>query len=242
MLRTQTHSDWPSLAVRIDGALKPLAAPIAITFDASSASERFSDREYPAPSETGRTGAVAAGCVFWIHATERMFVTAPADHGNCSVGSYTHGLLRGADAVSKDDVQAILSAGWVSEADFGALPALTTSPTAITYGPLTAAVGPDVVLLRLNGLGLMTVKDAFPELSISGKPQCHIVPQALLSGAPCASVGCALSRARTGMRAEEMICAVPAKGLEDFVERVEAAVALDRAMARYASQDAKRFG
>ena len=39
----------------------------------------------------GRTGAVAASCVFWIEATEAVFATVAEDHGNCSVGSLTHG-------------------------------------------------------------------------------------------------------------------------------------------------------
>ena len=65
---------------------------------------------------------------------------------------------------------------------------------------------------------------------------------AFLNGAPFTSVGCALSRARTGMRPEEVTCAVSNRGFEAFVARVEAALALDRAMARYAAQNAKRFG
>lgn len=242
MTDTRTHPDWRSLAERITAALKPAAAPIAIRFKATpSGVGRFSERAYPAPSPEGRTGAVAAGCMFWLEASARAFETVPADHGNCSVGSYTHGLLGAAEATRKDDVAAIVSAGWVSDADLTGLPRLTNAPSVITYGPLAESEDPDVVLLRLNGLALMTVKDAFPELAISGKPQCHIIPHALLSGAPSASVGCALSRARTGMRPEEMTCAVAASGFEVFVERVEAALALDRAMARYAAQDAKRF-
>ena len=56
-----------------------------------------------------------------------------------------------------------------------------------------------------------------------------------------ASVGCALSRARTGMRPEEMTCAIPGPKLLDAIHAVEAAVALDRAMAGYAAADARRF-
>jgi uncharacterized protein (DUF169 family) len=60
-------------------------------------------------------------------------------------------------------------------------------------------------------------------------------------GAVAVSVGCALSRARTGMRAEEMTCAIPDPRLADIVQQVETAAALDRAMARYAAADAGRF-
>jgi len=62
------------------------------------------------------------------------------------------------------------------------------------------------------------------------------------SSAIAASVGCALSRSRTGMRSEEMTCVIPGKRLPEAVETLEATAGLDRAMARYASADAKRFG
>ena len=44
------------------------------------------------------------------------------------------------------------------------------------------------------------------------------------------------------MRSEEMTCVIPGKRLPDVVETLEATAGLDRAMARYASADAKRFG
>jgi uncharacterized protein (DUF169 family) len=87
----------------------------------------------------------------------------------------------------------------------------------------------------------MTLKSAFPTLRIEGKPQCHIIAIAKESGEPAASVGCALSRARTGMKAEEMTCALPAARLREIVAEIEAAADLDRSMARYASADARRF-
>ena len=102
-------------------------------------------------------------------------------------------------------------------------------------------VEPDVVLLRINGLGLMTLKGAFPEMPIEGKPQCHVVAMAKEQGAVAASVGCTLSRTRTGMKAEEMTCALPARRLGEIVDALEATVKLNRAMASYASADAKRF-
>ena len=87
----------------------------------------------------------------------------------------------------------------------------------------------------------MTLKDALPDLRIEGKPQCHIIAIAKEHGQVAASVGCALSRARTGMRPEEMTCAIPGGRLADVVEALEGAVTLDRMMASYAAADAKRF-
>ena len=97
------------------------------------------------------------------------------------------------------------------------------------------------MLLRINGFALMTLKDALPTLRIEGKPQCHIVAIAKEQGDVAASVGCALSRARTGMRPEEMTCAIPGRKLGEVVSALEAAVTLDRMMASYAAADAKRF-
>jgi len=43
------------------------------------------------------------------------------------------------------------------------------------------------------------------------------------------------------MTSEEMTCALPAAKLPSLVAAIEDAAELDRAMARYASEDARRF-
>ena len=235
---------WSDLAERLIAALKPIGAPIGIAFvqeaDASDA-PRF-DAAYPAPNESGRTGAVSAGCVFWMRAVDRMFSTVAADHANCSVGSYTHGFITLAEAAPRDDVVAALESGWVNEASVSSLPHVLDRPAQVVYGPLARfETDPDVVLMRINALALMTLKDAFPGLRIEGKPQCHIIAVAKENGEIAASVGCALSRARTGMRSEELTCALPASRLAEIVPAIEAAADLDRAMASYAGTDAQRF-
>jgi len=240
---SENTTDWRDLADRLTSVLKLAAPPIAISFQmqADSSVAGLGDA-IAAPNEHGRTGQVPAGCVFWIKATDRVFSTVAKDHANCSVGSYTHGFLSLAEAATKDDVKAVLEAEWVGPADVQSLPHLSEKPHTVVYGPLAAITGePDVVLVRINGLALMTLKDAFPKIAIEGKPQCHIIPMAKQQGEPVASLGCALSRARTGMKAEEMTCAIPAPGLSGIVERLEQAAGLDRAMARYAAADAKRF-
>ena len=230
----------------MSAALKLAAAPVAIRFhaDAGEAAAERRAGEYPPPNARGRTGQVPAGCVFWIEAADRTFATAPADHANCSVGSLTHGLISLEEAATRDDVEAVLGAGWVDEKAVLALPRVTERPDAIVYGPLSAVgndENPDVVLLRLNGRGLMTLRDTFPEMPIEGKPQCHIVAMAKEQGQVAASVGCALSRTRTGMRPEEMTAVIPGERLAGAVDAIEATVALNGQMAGYAAADARRF-
>ena len=239
-----TSTDWISLNRRLVAALKPTGAPVAISFHApgeTPPAERVAP-DYPEPNERGRTGQVPAGCVFWNHGAERTFATAAEDHANCSVGSYTHGFLTLEEAAGKDDVEAVLAAGWVDEAAVMGLPHVAERPGSVVYGPLAeTSVAPDIVLLRINGFALMSLKSACPELVIEGKPQCHIVAMAKDQGAVAASVGCALSRARTGMRPEEMTCVIPGARLAEVVDSLEATVDLDRMMAHYAATDAQRF-
>jgi uncharacterized protein (DUF169 family) len=234
--------DWAALADRLSRALELSSPPVAITFaDAPPPGiERFgAPMSEPAPD--GRRGRVPAGCVFWAHGRERAFATIPEDHGNCTVGSVTHGLLSPADAIG-EDVAELADAGWVGPGALTALPRVTTRPGSVVYSPLAAAAAdPDVVLLLVDGRQLMVLADALPELVVEGKPQCGIVATAKERGLPAASFGCALSRQRTGMRPDEMTCALPAAELDAIVESVERASAVGDVVARYAAADACRF-
>jgi uncharacterized protein (DUF169 family) len=145
-------------------------------------------------------------------------------------------------AAQRADVGALVEAGWVTPQIFPTIPTVSTRPASITYGPLAqASIEPDVVLLRTNAKGVMTLGDALGDLVIEGKPQCHIVAIAKEQNRPAASVGCALSRARTGMGAHEMTCALPGPRLEQSLDAIERAAAVDATVARYAATDAGRF-
>jgi len=235
--------DWTSLAERLDGCLHPTAPPIAITFAAEPPDGVAPfDEPMPPPLPDGRTGRVPAGCVFWVKATDRTFATLPEDHGNCSVGSLTHGLKSASQIAGNSDVAALLETGWVTAEMVPEIPVVTERPGAIVYGPLAETpVDPDVVLIRLTAKSLMVLRDALPGMPVEGKPQCHIVAMAKEQGEVAASVGCMLSRVRTGMPSTEVTCAIPAARLEKVIDRVQGTAAVDAAVAVYAAGDAGRF-
>jgi len=240
-----TTTQWRELADGLAAALHLATPPVAITFSAARPDgvEGFG-APLSEPAADGRRGRVSAGCVFWVHGATSTFSTAPEDHGNCSVGSVTHGLARLEDVAGRDDVGALLETGWVSADAVERIPVVTERPGAITYGPLRdtpAHVEPDVVLLRVNGRQMMVLADALPGMRIEGKPQCHVVALAKQEQVPAASVGCALSRARTGMTPDEMTCALPARELRTTLEAVVRAAETDSAVAKYAAADARRF-
>ena len=240
-------SDWRALSDRLVGALHLSTAPVFLAFGTERPGNvpEF-DAPMSEPAGDGRQGRVSASCVFWMEAEKAGagFSTVAEDHGNCSVGRLTHGFSSLEEVAGNDDVTALLSSGWVTPEMVPAIPLVAERPGAITYGRLEAVpdgVAPDVVMLRVNGRQLMVLSDSIPGLHIDGKPQCHIIAIAKDQGVPAASVGCALSRARTGMRPDEMTCALPAASLADIAGRIETTAATDTVVAKYAADDARRF-
>jgi uncharacterized protein (DUF169 family) len=236
--------DTAALAAELGALLRLAVPPIGIAFRAEPATPGVPPigRPHPAPAADGRTGAAAAPCVFWFLGTERVFSTVEADHANCSVGSYTHGFKRLDEVAGKDDVAALVGAGWVGEADFPRVRAVKDKPGSIVYGPLDALpVEPDVVFLRLSPKQAMVLDDALGGVRFEGKPQCHVLAIAKDGGETAISVGCMLSRVRTGMASTEMSCAIPAARLAETVAALRRNAATERAVAAYAAADAARF-
>jgi len=238
-----SSTDWSTLANDLTAALYLTAPPLAITFSDAPLPgvEPFAD-PMPEPMPDGRTGRVPAGCVFWMKAADRTFGTVAEDHGNCSVGSLTHGFKTLEEIAANSDVAALLETGWVTMDVVPQIPVVRERPGAVTYGPLAdTPVDPDVVFLRVNGRQMMVLSDAIPGLRIEGKPQCHIVAIAKEEGVAAASVGCALSRVRTGMPPTEMTCALPAAQLPGILASIVRNAGADGAVAKYAGDDARRF-
>lgn len=242
-MRDDATRDYAEIAEDLADLLSLSVNPIGITFSNAEpvGIARF-DGAMPPPTADGRTGRVPAGCVFWVRSTERTFATVPEDHGNCSVGSLTHG-LKPLDAVAtNDDVAALVQSGWVSPEVFPHIPVVKDRANFIVYGPLADAnTDPDVVFIRLNGKQVMLLHAAWPELRFEGKPQCHIIPIAKEEGEIAVSVGCMLSRVRTGISNNEVTCAIPWALLPALIEKLRMSRGADLNVAIYAAEDSKRF-
>jgi len=217
--------------------------PIAITLHDELPDDgvpRF-DEPMSELTEDGRSGRVAAPCVFWMHAHERTFDTVAEDHGNCSVGRFTHGFVDAADILDKTDVASLLEVGWVTMEAFGGVASLSRRPKGVRYGPLSETTSdPDLVLLRVTPRQMMEINDAV-DVDWSGKPQCQILPRAAEMGVIAASMGCALSRARTGMSDDELTVAVPGNRVSELVDALGPVTRADDAVVGYAEADLARF-
>ncbi len=227
----------------LTGLLALEHSPIAITFHDELPADGVPlfDEPMSQPTEDGRSGRAAAPCVFWMHAHERTFDTLAEDHGNCSVGRFTHGFAEAADILDKSDVAALLDVGWVTMEAFAGVAALSRRPKGVRYGPLGAALSqPDLVLLRVTPRQMMEINDAV-EVDWSGKPQCQILPRAAEMGVIAASMGCALSRARTGMGDDELTVAIPGNRIDELVTALQPVTVADAAVVGYAKADLARF-
>jgi len=237
------EQDNQKLAADLVESLGLQHPPLAIHFsqEAVPGIEPFVD-EMPAVTDDGRTGRVPAGCVFWMKAEGRTFSTVAEDHANCSVGSVTHGFKSLDEVGDKSDVGALVGAGWVAPEMFPAIPVIKERYKYVTYGPLQDAdQAPDVVFLRINAKQAMTISDAFPNMRFEGKPQCHIIAIAKEQQEVAVSVGCMLSRVRTGMPNTEMTCAIPGARLAEVVQQIKTTTVIDGTVANYASADTRRF-
>jgi uncharacterized protein (DUF169 family) len=235
--------DYGVIASELKSLLNLDVPPLAITFsDEAPADVPTFDEPMSSPAEDGRQGRVAASCVFWMKGTEGTFTTVPEDHGNCSVGRMTHGFAKLSDVAGNSDVAALFESGWVGKDDVPKIPVVSKSYGHVTYGPLSETpVDPDIVFLRLTPKQLMILNDAIPEMSLEGKPQCHIIAMAKEQKVVAASIGCMLSRVRTEMGAHEMTCAIPSSSLDDVLDRLRRAESIDSTVAAYAARDKARF-
>jgi uncharacterized protein (DUF169 family) len=165
-----------------------------------------------------------------------------SDHANCSVGTLTHGFAGLDEVAGNADVAALVESGWVTMDQVPKIPVVRTRTGSVTYGPLREASGtPDVVLIRIKAGQLMLLADAVPGLQIGGKPQCRVVALAKEHDEVAASLGCTLSRTRTGQPDDEMTCAVPGGRLAEVVRRVRETAGIDAVAESYATADIARF-
>jgi uncharacterized protein (DUF169 family) len=209
-------NDYALLARRLEGALGAIEV-VGVVIQASD-------------SDAPPTGGVDASCVHWSTAlaTGSPRWTVAADHAGCSVGSYVHGFETREQAAQAEDTAMLVSAGWVSREALAALPAVPAGTGRLDYVPLAELdVDPELVLLSLSPEQLMVVQAAIPALKLAGKPQCQIIPLAA-AGVPCASLGCAVSRAPTGADPGRMTCGLPTHTVLDAVDALKASAEADR--------------
>ena len=161
-------------------------------------------------------GAQPSGCTFWSLAAEGMtFYTAPEDHYNCPIGSYTHHITlpKEREHELSDTLSLMTDLGYIRMAEVPAMPRLEKTPLATVYSPLgSTPVKPDAVIVTGTPGGQMLLHEAAARVGVTftsllGRPTCMAIPAALASGMS-SSLGCVGNRIYTTLGDEEFYSVV----------------------------------
>jgi len=181
--------DYGALERALTDALQLTRRPVAVAF-----------LDQPPDGVQRLEGAQPSGCTFWSLASSgEVFYTAPEDHYNCPIGSYTHriDLPKDREHELSDTLSLMSDLGYLRMAEVPGVPRLDKTPAATVYAPLGQTPGePDAVIVTGTPGGLMLLHEAGARIGIAaasllGRPTCMAIPAAL-------STGIASSLGRTG--------------------------------------------
>jgi len=201
------------------------------------------------PDGVPRAESAPAGCGFWKQAVDgSVFYTEAADHGGCPIGLMTMGFPLSAE--QQEEAMGLVGQmeglGYLAPGEAGSL-AMMPGPTAcIVYGPLTdLPVAPDTVLVLATSEQMMVLgeaTDAFhlgsAGLPLHGRPACSVIPRAMSTGAPAASLGCAGMRTFTAVEPGTMLFAIKAADFPALADRVAAIADANTAMRAFYAEKA----
>ena len=206
--------------------------PVAITFAPA------------APAGVRRVArAGPAGCDYWRQAAQgAVFYTEAADHYNCPVGSFTHGVALPAERAKEleDVVGTMVGLQYIRMDEVAALPRRAEPFGVAVYAPLSLAPAPpDVVLVRGRARQIMLVAEAARAAGLAGdtaamgRPACAMIPAALAGPGGVTSLGCIGNRVYTGLGDDELYFTIPGPRVGDVVARLEAVVRANAALQTY---------
>jgi len=222
---------WAELERAVKDRLGLMRRPVAVTF-----------RDAP-PSGVARfAGTEPSGCSFWrLAADGGVFYTVAADHHNCAIGSYTHGIdlppERAAELPQTLGLMANL--GYVRMEEVPSIPRLPKAPGVVIYAPLgETPLDPDVVLVAGRPGRVMLLLEAAGRAGVAvqpsllGRPTCMALPAAL-AGGTTASTACIGNRVYTDLGEDELYVVIPGRDLARVVDAVETIRIANDTLAQY---------
>lgn len=225
--------DFGALEHALTDALQLTRRPVSVAF-----------LDEPPAGVPRLPGAQPSGCAFWSLAAEgRTFYTAPEDHYNCPIGSYTHRiqLPKEREHELSDTLSLMTDLGYIRMAEVPAVPRLEKTPLATVYSPLgSTPVAPDAVIVAGTPGGLMLLHEAATRVGVAftsllGRPTCMAIPAALASGMS-SSLGCAGNRIYTAIGDEEFYSVVRGDKLAAIAGEIKTIAAANAMLTQYHRQ------
>jgi uncharacterized protein (DUF169 family) len=181
-----------------------------------------------------------AGCSYWKHASDgHSFYTMPADHENCAVGAFTHGVTLSPEKGKELEglIGTMVQLQYLRSEEVPGIPHRGSPMEIVAYAPLAdASFDPDAIIFRGNTRQIMLVSEAaraagiFESAAAMGRPACAMIPQATASRSGVASVGCIGNRVYTELGDDEMYFAVPGQALPRVLEQLDVMIIANAAL------------
>jgi uncharacterized protein (DUF169 family) len=223
-------SDYVRLEQTLTDTLQLTRRPVAVSFV-----------DAPPAGVSRLEGSRPSGCTFWGMAADgRIFYTVPADHYNCSIGSYTHNIPLPPDREQEltQTLTLMGEIGYLRMEEVPGVPRLSVTPAVTVYAPLAVTpTAPDVVILAGTPAGLMLLHEAaarmkMPAVPLLGRPTCMAVPAAMTSGV-ASSLGCVGNRVYTGLHDEEFYSVIRGNVLQGLMDEIGTIIAANVMLSEY---------
>jgi uncharacterized protein (DUF169 family) len=222
-----------AIAAQLESGLRLSRPPVAVAWvDAPPDGVATLDREVPST------------CALWTHAELGVFHAPAAAHSNCPVGAMTMGFELAED--TQDNlmtiVQKMIGDGYLGADEPPAIPKVASPAQGVVYGPLAEfPLDPDVVLMWLSPAATMLFSEASggaawtgdARAGALGRPTCAALPQAINSGLPTTSLGCAGMRTFTGVSDELLLAVVPGADLPGLAGALQDTLSANAAMQEF---------
>jgi uncharacterized protein (DUF169 family) len=224
--------DRATVAKQFQDLLGLRSPPVALAFRAEP------------PAGVPRVEAAGpSGCTYWKYAAEgRTFYTEAADHYNCPIGAYTHGIDLPPERAREltDVLGTMFDLGYLRQEEVPGIPRRQEAFGVAVYAPLgSAPFEPDVVLVRGNAKQVMLLAEAAQAAGVGagaglmGRPTCAAVPQAAQTGAGVASLGCIGNRVYTGLADDELYFALPGARVAAVADKLATLLDANRKLEGY---------
>ena len=184
-----------------------------------------------------------AGCSYWRLAAEgKVFYTQAADHYNCPVGAYTHGVDLPAEKATELEglVKTMVGLEYLKMEEVPNIPRRTAPFGVAMYGPLPGApFAPDVVLVRGRANQVMLLLEASrmagigPDVGVTPRPTCAMLPETIQTDRATISFGCIGNRVYTGLGDDELYVALPGHKLPEIVSKLATIVKANRELEQF---------
>jgi len=219
-------------ATRLTQLLKLRAKPVAVKFqDSAPAGVPHIDRAAP------------SGCTYWKYAAQgRTFYTEAADHYNCPIGAYTHGVDLPKEKAQELQglIDTMVGLSYLDPAEVPGIPHRQGPLRVVVYAPLeSAGFEPDVVILSGTARQMMLLAEAAHaagvdcETNLVGRPTCAAIPAVMQSGRTASNLGCIGNRVYTELPDDELYFAIAGKQLSRIVEKLEKIVTANRELEKF---------